>query len=174
MSLPQVEPLLTNLAEQITQHLAANNLTEPLLVGIHTGGYWLAQALQQKLGGDLPLGSLDISFYRDDYSKIGLNPSVRPSNLPFATQGRNLVLIDDVLMSGRTIRAAMNELFDFGRPASITLACLVDLPRRELPIQADCLGIKLNLPANERVKLSGPSPLQLNLVVSSTAPADKP
>lgn len=171
MPLPQVEPLLTSLAEQITQHLTTHQLSDPLLVGIHTGGLWVAQAIQQKLGGDLPLGSLDISFYRDDYSKIGLNPSVRPSELPFATEGRNLVLIDDVLMSGRTIRAAMNELFDFGRPASITLACLVALPGRELPIQADCLGLELNLPANERVKLSGPSPLELNLVVSSPSDA---
>lgn len=170
MQLPQVEPLISSLANQVSEHLAKNNLSNPLLIGIHTGGLWVAQALQQKLGGDLPLGSLDISFYRDDYSKIGLNPSVKPSNLPFATQNQNLVLIDDVLMSGRTIRAAMNEIFDFGRPASITLACLVSLPRRELPIQADCLGAHLNLPANQRVKLSGPNPLELNLVISPATP----
>jgi hypoxanthine-guanine phosphoribosyltransferase len=88
---------------------------------------WVAQALLEALGSDSPLGTLDVSFYRDDFSQNGLHPQVRPSALPFEIEGQHLVLIDDVLMSGRTIRAAMNELFDYGRPASVTLVCLLDL-----------------------------------------------
>ncbi|SFX39183.1 bifunctional pyr operon transcriptional regulator/uracil phosphoribosyltransferase PyrR [Marinospirillum alkaliphilum] len=169
--LPDVAPLLEQLAAQLEQHLAARGIKEPLLVGIHTGGVWVAEALRQKMQVNWPLGSLDISFYRDDYSHNGLNPSVKPSNLPFATEDRHLVLVDDVLMSGRTIRAALNEIFDFGRPASVTLVTLLALPGRELPIQPDCCGQYLELPEDQRIKLSGPSPLQLNRV---TRPLDTP
>ena len=86
------------------------------------------------------MGVLDIAFYRDDFTRMGLHPKVQPSVLPAATEGRHIILVDDVLMSGRTVRAAMNEIFDYGRPASITLAALIDLNRRELPIQADVVG----------------------------------
>lgn len=163
--LPEVAPLLDNLATKLTSYLNQQGISEPLLIGIHTGGVWVAEALRQKMQVNWPLGTLDISFYRDDYSKTGLNPSVKPSNLPFATEGQHLVLIDDVLMSGRTIRAAMNEIFDYGRPASITLVTLLSLSGRELPIQADCYGLQLDLPAEQRIKLSGPDPLELNLVI---------
>jgi len=108
-----------------------------------------------------PLGVLDASFYRDDFEHSGLHPKVRPSELPFAVDGAHLVLVDDVLMSGRTIRAALNELFDYGRPASVTLVCLLDLNARELPIRADVVGAALNLPVGQRVKLNGPNPLVL-------------
>lgn len=163
--LPEIAPLLDSLATKLTNYLNQQGITEPLLIGIHTGGVWVAEALRQKMQVNWPLGTLDISFYRDDYSKTGLNPSVKPSNLPFATEGQHLVLIDDVLMSGRTIRAAMNEIFDYGRPASITLVTLLSLSGRELPIQADCCALHLDLPAEQRIKLSGPDPLELNLVI---------
>lgn len=163
--LPEVAPLLDSLSIKLTSYLEQRGITQPLLIGIHTGGVWVAEALRQKMQVNWPLGTLDISFYRDDYSKTGLNPSVKPSNLPFATENQHLVLIDDVLMSGRTIRAAMNEIFDYGRPASITLVTLLSLPGRELPIQPDCYGLQLDLPTNKRVKLSGPVPLEFNLVV---------
>lgn len=163
--LPEVAPLLDNLATKLISHLEQKGIAQPLLIGIHTGGVWVAEALRQKMQVNWPLGTLDISFYRDDYSKTGLNPSVKPSNLPFATENQHLVLIDDVLMSGRTIRAAMNEIFDYGRPASITLVTLLSLPGRELPIQPDCYGLQLDLPTNKRVKLSGPVPLEFNLVI---------
>ncbi len=163
--LPEVAPLLDSLAIKLTSYLEQRGITQPLLIGIHTGGVWVAEALRKKMQVNWPLGTLDISFYRDDYSKTGLNPSVKPSNLPFATENQHLVLIDDVLMSGRTIRAAMNEIFDYGRPASITLVTLLSLPGRELPIQPDCYGLQLDLPTNKRVKLSGPTPLEFNLVV---------
>lgn len=123
----------------------------------------MAQALLEALGSDSPLGTLDVSFYRDDFSQNGLHPQVRPSALPFEIEGQHLVLIDDVLMSGRTIRAAMNELFDYGRPASVTLVCLLDLDAGELPISPDVVGATLSLEAHQRVKLLGPTPLVLEL-----------
>ena len=104
-----------------------------------------------------------MSFYRDDFTRSGLHPQVKPSQLPFEIEDQHLVLIDDVLMSGRTIRAALNELFDYGRPASVTLVSLLDLDARELPIHADVLGATLALAPEQRVKLSGPAPLTLEL-----------
>jgi pyrimidine operon attenuation protein/uracil phosphoribosyltransferase len=125
---------------------------------------WVASALLEQLGySDAPLGVLNVSFYRDDFSQHGLHPQVRPSELPFEVEGQHLVLIDDVLMSGRTVRAALNALFDYGRPASVTLVCLLDLDARELPIRADVLGATLSLAPDQRVKLHGPAPLALEL-----------
>lgn len=172
--LPKVAPLLDKIAQELQEHLHTHNITQPLFIGIRTGGIWVAEALKQKMQPQPPLGTLDISFYRDDYSKTGLNPSVKPSNLPFATENQHLVLIDDVLMSGRTIRAALNEIFDFGRPASVTLVTLLNLPGRELPIQPDVYGLRLDLPANQRIKLSGPTPLEFNLVIRPPASEETP
>lgn len=161
--LPDVEKLLEQMGANLRQTLEHRGIAEPVIVGIRTGGVWLAEQLSGQLGLSGPLGELDISFYRDDFSRIGLNPRVSPSNLPFDTEGRDIVLVDDVLMSGRTIRAAMNEIFDYGRPASIIFAALVDLGARELPIQADVTGQVLSLAPNQRVKLRGPDPLRLEL-----------
>lgn len=163
MNLPQPQHLITNMAKHLQQHCATHQRQGLQVVGIHTGGVWVAQALMAQMGLESPLGMLDVSFYRDDFTQKGLNPQVRPSQLPFAVEGQHLLLVDDVLMSGRTIRAALNELFDYGRPASITLACLVDLNSRELPIQPDIVGITLTLPPTQRVKLLGPEPLALEL-----------
>jgi pyrimidine operon attenuation protein/uracil phosphoribosyltransferase len=106
---------------------------------------------------------LDISFYRDDFTQVGINPRVQPSQLPCATEGRDILLVDDVIMSGRTIRAALNELFDYGRPASVSLITLLDLQRRELPIQPDVVGGTLALGPDQQVKLNGPDPLTLTI-----------
>ena len=106
---------------------------------------------------------LDISFYRDDFTRIGMNPQVKPSQLPFTLDDRNIILVDDVLHTGRTIRAAMNELFDYGRPASILLATLVERSGRELPIEANVVGLTMELGCGEQVKLSGPEPLALEI-----------
>ena len=130
-----------------------------VLVGIESGGAWIAEALNQKLGAALPLGTLNPAFYRDDFDTRGLKATVTPSKLPFEIDGQHIVLVDDVLMTGRTIRAAMNELFDFGRPASITLVVLFDIGHRELPIRADICGETLALPPHQRVELRGPAPL---------------
>lgn len=161
--LPQPEILITSLAQQLQQHLSEKKISTPKFVGIHTGGVWVAKALLQHLGINEPLGELNVSFYRDDFSRTGLHPQVRPSQLPFEIENQHLVLIDDVLMSGRTIRAAMNELFDYGRPASVILVCLLDLNARELPIRPDIVGETLSLAKNQRVKLTGPEPLTLEL-----------
>ncbi|ARS47267.1 uracil phosphoribosyltransferase [Ectopseudomonas mendocina] len=161
--LPNPNDLLPAMASALTQHLNQRQIAEPRFIGIRTGGVWVAQALLAALGRDDALGVLDVSFYRDDFTQNGLHPQVQPSELPFEIEGQHLVLIDDVLMSGRTIRAALNELFDYGRPASVTLVSLLDLAARELPIRPDVVGASLSLAANERVKLSGPTPLTLEL-----------
>ena len=163
MILPVPAELISQMALDLKAHLARRNITEPRYIGIRTGGIWVAQALLRAMNSEAPLGTLDVSFYRDDFSQNGLHPQVRPSELPFEIEGQHLVLIDDVLMSGRTIRAAMNELFDYGRPASVTLVCLLDLDAGELPIRPNVVGATLSLAGNQRVKLSGPEPLTLEL-----------
>lgn len=159
--LPNPQQLVPAMASELRQHLAQRGIEQAHFIGIRTGGVWVAQALLQALGNDQPLGVLDVSFYRDDFTQKGLNPQVQPSELPFDVDGQHLVLVDDVLMTGRTIRAALNELFDYGRPASVTLVSLLDLNARELPIRPDVVGATLSLAANERVKLTGPAPLTL-------------
>ena len=125
-----------------------------LIIGIHSGGAWVAEHLHRLLANPEPLGMLDISFYRDDFTQIGLNPQVKSSNLPKSIEDRDIILVDDVLFTGRTIRAAMNELFDFGRPKSISLAVLLDRKGRQLPIQADVCGMNIHLEPQQQVKLS--------------------
>ena len=161
--LPHPEELLPHMARALTHHLECRGIEQPRFVGIRSGGVWVAQALLRALQCDAPLGTLDVSFYRDDFTQNGLHPLVQPSDLPFEIEGQHLVLIDDVLMSGRTVRAALNELFDYGRPASVTLVCLLDLDSRELPIRPDVVGATLNLKPEQRVKLLGPAPLALEL-----------
>ncbi len=163
MILPSPADLLPAMARELKAHLARHDIAAARFIGIRTGGVWVAQALLAELGRQEDLGTLDVSFYRDDFTRSGLHPQVRPSELPFEIDGQHLVLIDDVLMSGRTIRAALNELFDYGRPASVTLVCLLDLDARELPIRPDVVGTTLFLPAGQRVKLTGPAPLTLEL-----------
>lgn len=158
-----IHTLLDRMAADLGDLIAERGLQDVAMVGIHTGGVWVAEALHAALGLDTPLGSLDISFYRDDFTRIGLNPQVRPSAMPFEVDGRHLILVDDVLHTGRTIRAAMNELFDYGRPASITLAVLAERSGRELPIEAAVVGAALDLGPAEHIKLTGPAPLALVL-----------
>ena len=141
MELPRASDILGNLADSIR-----NKLTEDtVLVGIHTGGAWIAEALHRMLGLSTPLGMLDISFYRDDFEQIGLHPEVKPSDIPFDVDGADILLVDDVLYTGRTVRAAINELFDYGRPARTRLAVLVARGGRELPIEPTFSGLHLDL-----------------------------
>ncbi len=147
--LPDAESLLDILIEQIRPQLGDDSA----LVGIHSGGAWLAERLQKKLGRDIPLGTLDISFYRDDFSRIGLHPQIKPSNIPFDVENQHIILVDDVLYTGRTVRAALNELFDYGRPSRVTLAVLVDRGERELPIEPQAVGAKITLEEGQNLEL---------------------
>ena len=162
----QIDSLLRDMAsslESMGSMGGADDAGTTALVGIESGGAWVARALNERLSTPLPLGFLDANFYRDDFEKRGLKKNIKPSKLPFDVEGAHLILVDDVLMTGRTIRAAMNELFDFGRPASIRLMVLFDIGRRELPIRADICGEVLSLPADQRVELSGPDQLEASV-----------
>lgn len=147
--LPDAESLLASLTDRMRP--AVGPATG--LVGIHTGGVWLAERLHAALGLKLPLGTLDVSFYRDDFSRKGLRRNVKSSDIPFDIDGCDVIIVDDVLYTGRTIRAAMNELFDYGRPQRIRLAALVDRGGRELPIAADFTGAEINITAGESIEL---------------------
>lgn len=151
MQTPEVEPLLTRMAGELAEMAAP----DPLYVGIRTGGVLVAERLHSLNKIREPLGTLDISFYRDDFTRLGLNPEVRASELPVSVAGRQLVLIDDVLHTGRTIRAALNEIFSYGRPDAVRLAVLIERPGRELPLQADVIGEHLDLPEDTNVELAG-------------------
>lgn len=167
MQLPDAEILFKNLANKIQ----SDGGKDFVLVGIHTGGVWLAERLHRELAITQPLGTLDVSFYRDDFDRIGLHSQVKRSEIPFEVEGAHIILIDDVLHTGRTIRAAINELFDYGRPASVSLATLVDRGSRELPIAAQYTGIELELPADKMLELKRAKngKLSLNLYDKSLA-----
>ena len=151
------------MAQQLKNQLA-DDLDKCLMIGICTGGVTIAEQIHEKLGLPTPLGELNISFYRDDFSRIGLHPTVGASNLPEDVDERIIILVDDVIYSGRTIRAAMNEIFDYGRPAKIILAALVEREGRELPIRADIIGQALDLQISEQVKLQD----DLSLLVTTS------
>ena len=144
-----LDPILAQMDRDI-RSLAMDN---PLMIGIHTGGAWIAQSLHRSLDIASPLGSLDISFYRDDFSRVGLNPRVQSSELPESVEDREVLLVDDVLYTGRTIRAALNEIFSFGRPSLVRLAVALDRPGRELPIQADVVGETISLSPDKQAKI---------------------
>lgn len=164
----QIDSLISRMADDLRSRFdcAANStkVEDAVMVGIHSGGVWVAEKLHAQLGITQTLSKLDISFYRDDFSRIGMNPQVKPSQLPTSVDDCHIILVDDVLHTGRTIRAALNEIFDYGRPASVTLAVLGERSGRELPIQADIVGHHISLSEHEHVKLSGPDPLRLEVV----------
>jgi pyrimidine operon attenuation protein/uracil phosphoribosyltransferase len=161
MQLPDAEVLLQEMAQRLKPFITARSA----LVGIHTGGVWLAERLHPLLDRGMPMGALDVSFYRDDFGQAGLHPNIEPSDIPFEVEGRDIILVDDVLYTGRSVRAAMNELFDYGRPASIILAVLVDRGGRELPIASQVTGAVLALEARQNIQLNrdGQGKLSLSL-----------
>jgi pyrimidine operon attenuation protein/uracil phosphoribosyltransferase len=148
--LPDAERLAAELLAQMRGKLAAN----AALVGIYSGGLWVAERLHRELGIEVPLGSLAVTLHRDDFGRIGLHRESRRSQMPFDVDGREIILVDDVLYTGRTIRAALNELFDFGRPQAVRLAVLADRGGRELPVAADFAGARIEVPADEELVLS--------------------
>lgn len=157
----EIDAVLATMGGQLRQCLSERGIGHPLMIGIHTGGVWIAQRLARDLGLRDPLGTLDISFYRDDFTRIGMHPVVRPSALPVGINDRHLILVDDVLHTGRTIRAALNVLFDYGRPASVLLVALAQRDGRELPIAPDVVGWYAKLAPTQHLKLTGPVPLTL-------------
>lgn len=157
--LPDAEQLLKALIEQMRPAVGP----ETGLIGIHTGGVWVAERLHQALKLKTALATLDVSFYRDDYDARGLHRDVKRSEVPFEVDGLDLVLVDDVLYTGRTIRAALNEIFDYGRPATVRLAALVDRGGRQLPIAAQFTGGAVALGPGENVGLKRAADGRLSL-----------
>ena len=150
MSLPDPELLVRSMAEARRGKISS----DAALVGIYTGGAWVAERLHRTLGLATPLGLLAVTLHRDDFRRIGLHRESRRSLIPFPVDGREIVLVDDVLHTGRTIRAALNELFDFGRPKAVRLAVLAERGTRELPVCPDYLGAKIEVQADEDLVLS--------------------
>lgn len=167
IQLLDAEKLFNNLVKEIQQ----DSPKDFTLVGIRTGGVWLAERLHREFAFARPLGMLDVSFYRDDFNKIGLHAQVKRSEIPFEVDDAHILLVDDVLQTGRTIRAAINGLFDYGRPASISLAALVDRGGRELPIAAQYIGVKLELPAEKKLELQCASNGKLSLSLYDKNPS---
>jgi pyrimidine operon attenuation protein/uracil phosphoribosyltransferase len=155
--------LLNEVCSQLKNRIRSKDPDKLRFIGIHTGGVWIANRIVKELGLETSIGELNIAFYRDDFSKIGVHPSVKPSQLPFEVNDCHLILVDDILHTGRTVRAAMNEIFDYGRPLSISLVVLIARSGKELPIQADICGASIELAKGEHVKLRGPEPLRLEV-----------
>jgi pyrimidine operon attenuation protein / uracil phosphoribosyltransferase len=162
MNKPEKKPLLSakemDLALlKIAKEIVADGTDNVVLVGIRTRGVplaqWLAKKVEQVQNKPIDVGSLDINLYRDDLSEVSDQPIVKESQLPFSVTGKGIVLVDDVLYTGRTIRAAMDAIVDFGRPKFIRLMTLVDRGWRELPIQADYVGMSLKTTATQNVKV---------------------
>jgi pyrimidine operon attenuation protein / uracil phosphoribosyltransferase len=149
MKLPDAEELIEQLARELKPLIGPKSA----MVGLYTGGAWLAERLHPMLGIKTPLGLMDIAFYRDDYTARGLKHDPKRTKIPFDVNGCELLLVDDVLFSGRTVRAAMNELFDYGRPQSISLVVLADRGGRQLPICAQHCGARVEVPAGMRLTL---------------------
>ena len=156
--LMQAQDIDMSLERISLQILEKNKNREHLaVIGIHTCGVHLGRRvhalLSEKLGRTIPFGSLDINLYRDDWSLVSQNPVVKTTNLPFEVDGASIILVDDVIFSGRTVRAAMDAIFDYGRPASLQLATLIDRGERELPISPDYVGLATEILPQERIEV---------------------
>jgi pyrimidine operon attenuation protein/uracil phosphoribosyltransferase len=150
VTLPDAEELCAALADAMRPQIDPGRTA---LVGIHTGGAWVAERLHKVLGLKVPAAAIDVSFYRDDYNQRGLRASSHTSQIPFDVEAAHIVIVDDVLYTGRTIRAAMNEIFDYGRPARVDLAVLADRGGRELPVAPTWCPHELSLPAAQMLEL---------------------
>lgn len=155
MGAQEVERALDRIALQILERNPETK--EIVIVGIHTGGVFLAQRLhkiiEKRENISLPSGSLDITLYRDDWSRVSQNPIVKKTDISFEIEGKILILVDDVIFTGRTIRAALDAIMDFGRPSSIQLAVLVDRGGRELPIQPDYRGMEVQIAPDQHINV---------------------
>jgi pyrimidine operon attenuation protein / uracil phosphoribosyltransferase len=163
IKLPEAEKLCAQLVAELKSRIGPKTA----MVGLYTGGAWLAERLHKDLALKAPLGLMDIAFYRDDYAARGLKHDPKRTKIPFDVNGADLLLIDDVLYSGRTVRAAMNELFDYGRPATISLVVLVDRGGRQLPICPQHCGARVDVPAGQRLRLQRADDGKLALVLEA-------
>jgi len=166
LEIPDAETVLGELVERMRGAIAF----DAAFVGIYSGGAWLAERLATMIPREQPLGYIDVSFYRDDYARTGLKTGIKRSALPFDVEGATIVLVDDVLYTGRSVRAAINELFDFGRPARIELAVLIDRGGRELPIEPTYCGAKLIVARDLSIVLSRNNAGRLALAAEKTTP----
>lgn len=164
-ALPDAEALCARLVAELQPRVSPGTA----MIGLYTGGVWLAERLHPALAIAAPLGSMDIAFYRDDYDRQGLQRDPKRTRIPFDVAGRDLLLVDDVLYTGRTVRAAMNELFDYGRPASIALVVLADRGGRELPICAQYCGARIDVAPDMRLRLARGADGKLNLELRRAA-----
>jgi pyrimidine operon attenuation protein/uracil phosphoribosyltransferase len=165
--IPAFQPTLGALAQRLREVLAARSRGEPLLAGIRRGGVWVAEHLRAALAIADPIGEIDAGMFRDDHGRADPARPLCASRLPWDVQDRHVVLVDDVLATGRTVRAALEELLQFGRPASVTLAVLVERTEpglRELPIAPDAVGARLSPGRGRTLKLRGPDPLFFELL----------
>lgn len=163
-----VAVLLDQMAEKIVKLMQEKQIQNPYMVGVHTAGVWVAQALYLRLAGKIDmqdaLGELNSSYYRDDFDQRGLKKQSKTSKLPISLEGRHVILVDDILFTGRTTRAAINELFDYGRLASVTLVVLVDRVGRELPIEAQVVGLRKEIPLEKTIKITSPDDMALEII----------
>lgn len=152
--LPNAESAYQNLLKQVEQGIGHS---PGMLVGVHSGGAWIAERLAKDLNAQreqaLDLGFLSSAFHRDDYAKRGLPGEMKSTELPISIDGLNVILVDDILFTGRTVRAVLNELFDYGRPSKVSLAVLVDRGGRELPIEAAYSGASFEPKDNQNLRL---------------------
>lgn len=153
-SLPQVETLYQNLLEQVRGLIKSRDAQNTHLLGVYSGGAWLAQRLHKDLGLQTEAGFINTSLYRDDFRSIGLHPQTQPTEINFAIDNKDIILVDDILYTGRSVRAAMNQIFDYGRPATISLAVLIDRGGRQLPVQPDACGGVHELPQDLQFDLT--------------------
>ena len=168
MPLPDAESTFASLVERMRAAVAF----DARFVGIYSGGAWIAERLAQVLPGDHPVGYIDVSFYRDDFKRKGLKPKIKRTELPFDVDDATIVLVDDVLYTGRSVRAAVNELFDFGRPAAIELAVLIDRGGRELPIEATYTGARIAVARDVNIVLTRTNEGRFALTTEPMEPGD--
>ena len=156
------------MSEQLRHLIEHRQLDDPIILGIRSGGVWVAERLHEQLKINEPMGLLDINFYRDDFSRISSFPQVKPSAINTNLDDRHIILVDDVIHSGRTICAALNEIADYGRAATVSLVIMIDRGGREMPICADIVGTTVDLREGQHIKLRGPAPLRIEVIDGKT------
>ena len=158
------EVLIAEMSQQLRHLIEHRQLHDPIILGIRSGGVWVAERLHRQLEIKEPMGLLDINFYRDDFSRINSFPQVKPSSINTRLDDRHIILVDDVIHSGRTICAALNEIADYGRAATVSLVVMIDRGEREMPICADIVGMTVDLKKSQHIKLRGPDPLRIETI----------